>query len=555
VGGGICIHEGSAVISDCIFRKNIAIKYSGGAIYNWCGQMTLDSCVFDGNKARNDGGTIECVSGSCTSTNCVIMNSYARFYGGAIDTAWSDHTLINCTFIANRTRWGNGGGINFAYGNATLINCLFMENKSCENGGGVNNWAEGTLSMTGCTFSRNSSDGYGGGYFCSSEVSANITNSIFWNNDAAEGPEIGVYGSSTLEIGFSDVEGGLACIFTGSSGDIDWGPGMIDADPLFVDSSLGDLHLTYPSPCRDAGDNGAVIESSDFEGDPRIAHGAVDMGADEFYTHLYCTGDKTPGGKIKGKLAGFPATSPVYLILGSGIRQTPLKTQYGDLYLKPKLYFIRLAAMPANGYVIGPIELQDWEARYDLARRETPSQVQAFLPVREGAYRVSGLRRMLFPLLERLQRRESRWWGAEQGGRLAGCARLKARQSTGSFHELQLTLDPPHRAVLGEPLLMLALEELQNYPRQNVVVSTRTAYEDLLAVLKRYGFVEIATSHKLGRRLNVEGGQPAGVTGGGGAPAGQSGAGRAASSSGAAAGSGAGAIPGPGGGSIVGRGG
>jgi ribosomal protein S18 acetylase RimI-like enzyme len=215
----------------------------------------------------------------------------------------------------------------------------------------------------------------------------------------------------------------------------------------------------------------------------------------------------------------------------------------------------QVVAMPANGYVIGPIELQDWEARYDLARRETPSQVQAFLPVREGAYRVSGLRRMLFPLLERLQRRESRWWGAEQGGRLAGCARLKARQSTGSFHELQLTLDPPHRAVLGEPLLMLALEELQNYPRQNVVVSTRTAYEDLLAVLKRYGFVEIATSHKLGRRLNVEGGQPAGVTGGGGAPAGQSGAGRAAFSSGAAAGSGAGAIPGPGGGSIVGRGG
>ena len=41
---------------------------------------------------------------------------------------------------------------------------------------------------------------------------------------------------------------------------MNWGLKMIDADPLFVDSTLGDYHLTYTSPCKDTGDNTAVTE-------------------------------------------------------------------------------------------------------------------------------------------------------------------------------------------------------------------------------------------------------------------------------------------------------
>ena len=55
---------------------------------------------------------------------------------------------------------------------------------------------------------------------------------------------------------------------TGSLG----GPGMIDADPLFVDAATtnGDLHLRIGSPCVDAGDNGAPgLEGTSFEGDDR----------------------------------------------------------------------------------------------------------------------------------------------------------------------------------------------------------------------------------------------------------------------------------------------
>ena len=74
---------------------------------------------------------------------------------------------------------------------------------------------------------------------------------------------------------------------------LNWGAGMIDADPLFVESAINDYHILNDSPCKDAGDNSIVPTETpvDFEADPRIAYSVVDMGADEFHTHLYFIGD------------------------------------------------------------------------------------------------------------------------------------------------------------------------------------------------------------------------------------------------------------------------
>lgn len=125
---------------------------------------------------------------------------------------------------------------------------------------------------------------------------------------------------------------------------------MIEDSPIFVDSANDDLHLTFNSPCRNAGDNTAVKDLNDFEGDPRIAWGGtVDVGADEFYTHLYVTGGQKPGGYIQGRFVGIPGTSPVGLLIGSGIRQTPVPTQYGDFYLLPPRILIPLIPIPSNG--------------------------------------------------------------------------------------------------------------------------------------------------------------------------------------------------------------
>jgi len=126
------------------------------------------------------------------------------------------------------------------------------------------------------------------------------------------------------------------------------GSGNIDADPLFADPANDDFHLTWNSPCRGVGDDSAVTELHDFEGDPRIALGTVDMGADEYYYHLYHTGDVIPGGSIEIKVVGYPS-APVTLAIGMAILDPPLPTQHGNLHIWPFAWSGIIGNIPGSG--------------------------------------------------------------------------------------------------------------------------------------------------------------------------------------------------------------
>ena len=152
-----------------------------------------------------------------------------------------------------------------------------------------------------------------------------------------------------MDISCSDGFGNAGGDWTGPiAGDLGIN-GNISGDPLFADSMEGDVHLRFDSPCRDSGD-GTVpgLPGKDWEGDPRIAGGGVDMGADEFHEHLYWTGAAAPGQGIALKIVGSPMEATL-LCVGTDVLDPPVATKYGDWCLKYPVWPVSLGAVPWKG--------------------------------------------------------------------------------------------------------------------------------------------------------------------------------------------------------------
>jgi hypothetical protein len=299
--------------------------------------------------ASDGGGGIYCEAAAPKIRNNVITRNAADLYGGGIECIQAS-PLIAGNVIAMNTCGGSGGGIGNFDASPTVVNNLIYGN-AAQNGGGIG-CGKSTIQLVNNTLAGNSADSGAGLYIHFSSMQT-VRNTILYGNGATAGNEIRVTMTSTLDISHSDVMGGATSVYVESGSTLIWGAGMIDADPMFVDPSVEDYHLFYTSPCRNAGDNAAVTEAFDFEGDPRIADSIADMGADEFHAHLYVTGDFMPGGAVEGKLVGLPGTSPVALFIGSGTLPSPMNTPWGLFHLAPPWVLIYpLGAVPASGVMI-----------------------------------------------------------------------------------------------------------------------------------------------------------------------------------------------------------
>jgi hypothetical protein len=299
-GGGIyCSAGSSGVIRGCIIRTST----SGSGI-----SLVGSSTVIENNTIEDhiDGG-ISCGNGTTSVVRYnLIRNNTTEFKGGGISCFNSSPVFENNIISGNHTKalaqYLGGGGIFCQNSSAVIAGNVIYDNTSDDSGGGICFEWGGSPVLTNNTVVSNSALQNGGGLICDRDVDITCTNTIFWGNDAPQGPEIALmdyYASpSTLTISYSDVEGGLGSVWVHPNCTLIPGAGLINEDPLFADLSQGNFHLTVFSPCINAGDNSAMgIPDKDFDGDPRIAtkHGGlmplggamppavVDMGADEFY--------------------------------------------------------------------------------------------------------------------------------------------------------------------------------------------------------------------------------------------------------------------------------
>ena len=220
--------------------------YGGGIFCDWDTRPTITNCTITGNDATIGGGI---QSSHASITNCTISGNNAERGGGIVAVS---SPIANCTITNNL-----GGGIITTF--SPIEHCTISENiAGIELAGGI---------TKDCDFLA---------------LPLTIMNCILWGNSGYLAPEIAVISLGGLEpstaiVQYSDIKGGEAAVFIDLFCTLQWGPGNIDANPVFVGG--GDYHLTSFSPCIDAGTDAGVYD--DIDGDVRPIGAGFDMGSDE----------------------------------------------------------------------------------------------------------------------------------------------------------------------------------------------------------------------------------------------------------------------------------
>ena len=254
-GAGIYLND-YTTISNCVIRDNVTNAFGGGIYINsstGVGQTQITNCVITNNSASMGGGI--CDRNSSVITNCRICNNTASTKGGGIYLYNTDQPYLRGCIISNNTAV-NAGGI-YARGKCQLNNCNIVMNRATESSGGI--YIENHFSK--------------------------YINCILWGNEA-NGVANQLTGSATFE--YCAVQGGVS-----GEGNINL-PAVNDGEEpgvfvRFASPAAGtgveytdaDWNIEPRSICLNAGKAGTAGYSFDIEGNPRIQHNRVDIGAYE----------------------------------------------------------------------------------------------------------------------------------------------------------------------------------------------------------------------------------------------------------------------------------
>ena len=267
-GGGVWCESTGAIVSNCVLAANSAYGYGGGAFSG-----TLNNCLLVNNSVLSYSGASDFGSGggarNAILNNCQLTGNSA-FYGGGAEGG----TLNNCVLSNNVASYG-GGTIGSA-----LSYCL-IKNNSAVYGGGMHS----STCKNNCLIQNNSASTWGGG-----AMSGTLNNCDIVGNTAQAGG--GVY-ASTLNnclVYYNMASNGPNYYVTYYGGVFNYccttplpgGIGNIANEPLVADLAGSDFHLQSNSPCINAGKNSYATNLTDWDGNPRIRGGMVDIGAYEY---------------------------------------------------------------------------------------------------------------------------------------------------------------------------------------------------------------------------------------------------------------------------------
>ncbi len=252
-GGGIYCYSSSPVIHNNAVKDNWAGIWGGGIYCFSEPSPTITGNVIMQNSANySGGGGINCLESSpIISGNTLFKNSADNSSGGGITLYSSSATVMNNTLVGNTTDFWGGGIFCWDAISPTISDNILVRNSSQGVGGGISCYNSTVPTISNNTIYDNSAIDQGGG-ISSNASTVTVSGTIFYGNTAALGNELSVTGApSTLSISYCDVQGGQGQANVDGGCTLNWGTGMINADPLFAN---GDYELQAASPCVDAGD-------------------------------------------------------------------------------------------------------------------------------------------------------------------------------------------------------------------------------------------------------------------------------------------------------------
>jgi parallel beta-helix repeat protein len=311
-GGGIsCANSSSTMILGNTITGNVG-SYWGGGIACWGSSLTIAGNIITRNTAGRGSG-IFCDESSPIIEDNTIRENTASDGGGIYCQAYSSPTIVGNTIAENSATDGGGGILCRDYSSPTIAGNRIMGNLGQYSGGGIDCDDHSSPAIVGNTIARNvggfggamcsqnasfpamventttENTAYWGGAIYCANSSAMLLNSILWGDSASAGWEIYLSSGGTVNVVYSDVEGGWE------------GEGNIDTDPRFVLAEKSDCRLLWGSPCIDAGHP----DSLDPDG-TRSDMGAHFFDQDDYMT-LYLTPDETE--VVRGGVLGVTYTA------------------------------------------------------------------------------------------------------------------------------------------------------------------------------------------------------------------------------------------------------
>lgn len=313
-----------------VLQSRVALfgGFAGGETQLAQRNPSMHVAVLDGDLAGDDGlgglgdNSLHVVSAGTAGLRGILDGFTVRggnaADGGGFLSVVGNPTIRNCILRDNRASGSGGGAFVDGLGGARFLNCRFEHNTALRGGGAEVRGGNGVV-FEQCVFLANTATGNqaGGALFVSSTPTA-LRNCTVTGNMATGGSIAGVNGGGFTTIVNSIVAGNLgstinqdAYMVSASWSCIRWGPsgpGVISADPLFLDAAAGDVRLSPVSPCIDAGSNAEVPAAlaSDLAGALRFVEQAgmpdtgagtaplVDLGAYEVQPSFqipFCAGD------------------------------------------------------------------------------------------------------------------------------------------------------------------------------------------------------------------------------------------------------------------------